>query len=49
MELERCAGKQFDPKIVPAMIKLIKSGEIAAIERKLILSSDDDLTSVVNI
>ena len=26
LELERCSGTQFDPKIVPAMIALIKSG-----------------------
>lgn len=27
-EIERCSGKQFDPTIVPAMVELIKSGEI---------------------
>jgi len=27
-EIERCSGKQFDPKIVPAMVELIRSGEI---------------------
>ncbi|MCR4743434.1 MAG: HD-GYP domain-containing protein, partial [Treponema sp.] len=49
LELERCAGKQFDPKIVPAMVKLIKNGVISTIENSLLLSSDDDLTNVVNI
>lgn len=28
-ELERCAGTQFDPSLVPHMIELIKNGEIS--------------------
>lgn len=31
MELERCSGKQFDPKIVPAMIRLIQAGAFTKI------------------
>ena len=27
-ELERCAGKQFDPDIVPVMISIIADGTI---------------------
>ena len=27
-ELEKCAGTQFDPALVPHMIELIKNGEI---------------------
>ena len=26
-ELERCAGTQFDPEIVPYMVDMIKSGK----------------------
>ena len=29
-EIERCKGKQFDPKVADVMISLIKSGRIDA-------------------
>lgn len=28
LELERCAGKQFDPKLIPAMVEIIRNGTI---------------------